>query len=126
MVWGRPPIRVLVPLTALLVGLTFYMVEGSSALIIHFVKRAALYPLWGYLQNCFGLVILYPRIEKLFSSRISVIFFCGLIFGFMHLPNLPITVGTLFLGWLFAWLYQRRHSLFIIALCHGFVGAGVD
>ena len=42
---------VLTPVTIVLVGLCFYFVEGSSALIPHFLKRAVIYPLWGLLQN---------------------------------------------------------------------------
>jgi hypothetical protein len=117
---------VLTPVTIVLVGLCFYFVEGSSALIPHFFKRAVIYPLWALLQNILVLGFLWPRLKVLVKNTGLTAVLCGLIFGLLHWPNVPITIATTLLGVLFAAVYSKHQTVLIIALCHGFLGAGVD
>lgn len=102
------------------------MVEGSTALWLHFLKRALLYPVWGLLQHILLLGLLYPRIEIIVKRRSLAVLLTGFLFGALHLPNWPITIATLLIGLVFAFLYSQRRTILVIALCHGILGAGVD
>ncbi|HKX30884.1 MAG TPA: CPBP family intramembrane glutamic endopeptidase [Blastocatellia bacterium] len=86
-------------------------------------------PFWGTLQQYVLQGFVYRRVRSLLVDEslppqkirqqieMSVIV-TSLIFGFVHLPNLTLSLLTFLGGLTWSWVYERAPNLFVLGLSH--------
>ncbi len=73
---------------------------------------------WGLLQQYALQAIVNRQAQILWGKGFRSIFFTGLIFAALHMPNTVLMLATLVGGIIWAYVYQRAANLFALALSH--------
>lgn len=99
------------------------------------LRAAALYPLWGLVQQGLVLGVIYPRCRALLGDTQTngargrgwgaALLAAGL-FGAAHAPNPLLMVGGALMVFFFALVWRRYPALLAVALGHGLIGAVCD
>lgn len=77
------------------------------------------------LQQFIALIYIAPRLEILFGER-GVIMLGALIFGAIHLPNIPLTLCTLAGGTWFFWVFTKYRNFYVNAFSHFVLGTSIS
>ena len=132
--WGFTR-RNLVPATALTTGIALVVVPlmaayGSSrdllVLDVGLIALLVLYPLWGLLQQLLVQALVAGNLVRapgFLARRGFVVLTCAVLFGLVHVPDLPLSVMTFAMGLLFTPIYLRWRNLWPLGLWHGWLGA---
>jgi membrane protease YdiL (CAAX protease family) len=73
---------------------------------------------WGLLQQYALQAIVNRQAQTLWGKGARSIFAVALMFGLLHLPNLPLVLATFAGGLIWAYTYQREPNLISLALSH--------
>jgi membrane protease YdiL (CAAX protease family) len=76
-------------------------------------------PIWALLQQFILQGFIYRRVRSLTSTGTLAIVLTAIIFGFVHLPNLTLTLLTVTGACVWSWVYERAPNLYPLALSHG-------
>lgn len=98
----------------LAVGWTF----NQSLLSAPWRNRFFLLPIWALLQQYVVNGFINRRAQLLFGKGTRSVVLVALIFGLLHLPNLPLALITFIAGLGWALAYQRYPNLLALALSH--------
>ena len=77
------------------------------------------------LQQFIALIYIAPRLEILFGER-GVIVLGTVIFGAIHLPNIPLTLFTLAGGAWFFWVFTKYRNFYVNAFSHFILGSSLS
>lgn len=99
------------------------------------LRAAALYPLWGLVQQGLVLGVIYPRCRALVGdgeaniarARIwGAALLAAALFGAAHAPNPLLMGGGALMVFFSALVWRRYPALLAVALGHGLIGAVCD
>jgi Type II CAAX prenyl endopeptidase Rce1-like len=88
------------------------------------LKHVAGYVLWTIYQQFLLNDYFFPRLERILGSEPAAIGLSGVLFAAAHLPNLWLTVVTLFWGSVSCALFRRYRNLWALGLAQGLLGLG--
>jgi len=108
-------------------GLAVYAVaKGHFNFPAHGVLLLLLYPLWGTIQQFLVLGVVVGNLEKvrgLGANKPLLILAGALVFGAVHLPDLPSTAGTTVLAFAYVPLFLRHRNVWPLGIVHGWLGS---
>lgn len=101
-----------------------------------FFLKLALYIFNAFGQGLLFLSFLLTRLRVLFpvsqgvddqrratlQHQLVVSLMCALFFSISHLPNFPLMIVTLFMGFAVSWIYYRTPNLLLAAVAHATIG----
>jgi hypothetical protein len=87
-------------------------------------KHVAGYVLWTLYQQFLLNDYFFSRLERVLGSEPAAIGLSGVLFAAAHLPNLWLTVVTLFWGAVSCALFRRYRNLWALGLAQGLLGLG--
>jgi uncharacterized protein len=93
---------------------------GTLRVHWHMLVLAALYPLWGLVQQWLILGVLARQL----ASRIApvwTVLATALVFGALHLPQVSLAIATLVLGLALTPIYLRWRNLWPLGFVHGWL-----
>ena len=79
------------------------------------------YVLWTIYQQFLLQDYFVPRLTRILGSD-AAIAVAALLFAVAHLPNLSLTLATLFWGGISCWLFRRYRGLYTLGLAQGLLG----
>lgn len=112
----------------LIIGYLTHSLRRST----HFEINLFIVPLWGVIQQYVLQGFIYRRIRFLLVNdkpfnRVAekqiryTVFLTALIFAFVHLPNLALSLLTFAAALLWSWVYERAPNLWVLGFSHGFL-----
>jgi CAAX prenyl protease-like protein len=109
----------------LAVGVTLSLIiglwRGTVRWSPHMLVLAALYPLWGLVQQ---LLVQAMVVRNLLSvlSRPLVVVIAAVLFGLVHVPDVYLALATALMGGLFTVVFIRWRNVWALGVCHGLLG----
>jgi membrane protease YdiL (CAAX protease family) len=94
---------------------------NQSLLSAPWRNRFFLLPIWALLQQYVVNGFINRRAQLVFGKGAQSVVLVALIFGLLHLPNLPLALITFIAGLVWAATYQRHPNLLALALSHSLV-----
>ena len=85
-------------------------------------KHITGYILWTLYQQFLMNDLFMPRLTRLLASESAAIGLAAVLFAAAHLPNLPLSAGTLVWGAISCTLFRRYHNLYALGLAQGLLG----
>ena len=82
----------------------------------------AVYPLWSLFQQLFVQSLLARNLVRLGVRRGSTVVITALLFGAVHLPDVPLALLCVGAGAFWTACYLRSPNLIPLALAHGWIG----
>lgn len=113
---ARDVVPVTLALAAALVTAGFAL--GSLRVNARGIDRAALYVVWGFLQQYALQAIVYRRVLLAGAGPNRAPLVAAMIFSSAHLPNVPLMAFTFAAGWLWTTWFKRHPNLFTLAVSH--------
>ena len=124
--WGGfwHSVRMLLPFTAVaLVGTLGYgLLTGTLIFSWRLFLLAAVYPLWGLVQQFLVVGLLAANVRK--GTRLPewvIILATVLLFAAIHLPSIPLAIVAGLMVGATAFVYFRNGNLFALGIFHGVV-----
>ena len=109
----------ILPTIVALVGICVLSWWFSGSITLKPVRpRFALVPLWALFQQYALQGYINRRAQIVLGQNWRSVLLVAVLFGVLHLPNLPVTIFTFLGGAVWAYVYQRYPNLFAIALSH--------
>lgn len=82
-----------------------------------------LYPVWGIAQQFALQNLLARNLQTLVRPRAVRALLAAGLFGFAHVPLIPMVVLTFVGGFFLTWIYEHRANLWAVGCVHGVLGA---
>ena len=89
----------------------------------HLALAAALYPLWGTVQQLLVQGLVTRRLVRWLGSAWTATPLVALLFAAAHAPSVPLMAATFAMGLAFTPIYVRWRNLWPLGLWHGVLGA---
>ena len=74
--------------------------------------------MWGLLQQYALQSFVNRRAQEVWGRGTASVLVTASVFGFLHLPNLWLTLATFIIGYVWAFVYQRTPNLLALAITH--------
>ena len=97
--------------------------RGTLTLSGHLALAAALYPLWGTVQQLLVQGLVTRRLVRWLGSAWTATPLVALLFAAAHAPSVPLMAATFAMGLAFTPIYVRWRNLWPLGLWHGVLGA---
>jgi hypothetical protein len=124
---GRQGLRASAQATAVVLAvgaaacLAIGLVRGTVVVRPTLLLLAALYPLWGLVQEVLVQSMVVRNLEGA-APRVAIVLVAGALFGVVHLPHLALAAATALMGAVFAAVFLRTRNVLPLALAHGWLG----
>ena len=80
------------------------------------------YPVWAFIQQFVVQALLVTNLQNLGMKRWKIILVAAALFGFAHLPDLPLALLCFTAGLVWTPLFIRARNLYPLALTHAWLG----
>jgi len=95
--------------------------RGQVRFVPHMLVLALLYPVWGMVQQLLVQAMVVRNLIRALPLPVLVAV-AAVLFGLVHLPELPLAVGTALLGAAFTLIFVRWRNVWPLGVCHGLLG----
>ena len=102
---------------------TYALCAKTLRLDGHLLAIAAIYPIFGILQQFVLNALLAANLSDLLpGKRVSIVVISALLFGLVHAPDVPLMACTFVAGLVWVPLFLRCRNLLPLGICHGLLG----
>jgi len=95
--------------------------RGQVRFVPHMLVLALLYPVWGLVQQLLVQAMVVRNLIRVLPLPVLVAV-AAVLFGLVHLPELPLAVATALLGGAFTLIFVRWRNVWPLGICHGLLG----
>lgn len=95
--------------------------RGQVRFVPHMLVLALLYPVWGMVQQLLVQAMVVRNLIRVLPLPVLVAV-AAVLFGLVHLPELPLAIATALLGAAFTLIFVRWRNVWPLGVCHGLLG----
>ncbi len=83
-----------------------------------------MYALWAFVQQSVLCLVFTARLQKFRPKKPAYTSLCAaFLFGFLHLPNWELALGTMLLGFFWSWTYLQERTIWPQVVSHALLGS---